>query len=151
LKPVCPVVPRALFPPHHTSHHTRTHSLTHVQDGYTLERVNVYGLIDGVHETVVIPGAECYVGRNDNPSFSQSVSPCRAGLSSHFSILTQRFTPSKKKKNSLHALVSSTLQLVLSRSASFQIQFGMPRARRARTRYGFRYSWNARGGRLLCP
>ena len=42
----------------------------HAQDGYTLERVDVYGLIDGVHETVVIPGAECYVGRNDNPSFS---------------------------------------------------------------------------------
>lgn len=41
----------------------------HAQDGYTLERVDVYGLIDGVHETVVIPGAECYVGRNDNPSF----------------------------------------------------------------------------------
>jgi cation transport protein ChaC len=40
------------------------------QDGYTLERVDVYGLIDGVHEIVVIPGAECYVGRNDNPSFS---------------------------------------------------------------------------------
>jgi cation transport protein ChaC len=42
----------------------------HAQDGYTLERVDVYGLIDGVNETVVIPGAECYVGRNDNPSFS---------------------------------------------------------------------------------
>jgi cation transport protein ChaC len=39
------------------------------KDGYTLERVDVYGLVDGVHETVVIPGAECYVGRNDNPSF----------------------------------------------------------------------------------
>jgi hypothetical protein len=46
----------------------RHHALA--QDGYTLERVDVYGLIDGVHETVVIPGAECYVGRNDNPSFS---------------------------------------------------------------------------------
>jgi len=45
-----------------------------VQDGYTLERVDVYGLIDGVHETVVIPGAECYVGRNDNPSFVRSES-----------------------------------------------------------------------------
>jgi len=39
------------------------------KDGYTLERVDVYGLVDGGHETVVIPGAECYVGRNDNPSF----------------------------------------------------------------------------------
>jgi len=41
------------------------------KDGYTLERVDVYGLVDGVHETVVIPGAECYVGRNDNPSFAR--------------------------------------------------------------------------------
>ncbi|KAH9992497.1 ChaC-like protein [Russula compacta] len=39
------------------------------KDGYTLERVDVYGLVDGVHETVVIPGVECYVARNDNPSF----------------------------------------------------------------------------------
>ncbi len=51
----------------------------HAQDGYTLESVDIYGLIDGVHETVVIPGAECYVGRNDNPSFSSCGSlsiPC---------------------------------------------------------------------------
>lgn len=54
---------------------------TTLQDGYTLERVDVYGLIDGVHETMVIPGAECYVGRNDNPSFS----PCNFFL---FSIPT---------------------------------------------------------------
>ncbi|KAI0286417.1 ChaC-like protein [Russula brevipes] len=39
------------------------------KDGYTLERVDVYGLVDGAHDAVVIPGAECYVGRNDNPSF----------------------------------------------------------------------------------
>ena len=64
-----------------------------MQDGYTLERVNVYGLIDGVHETVVISGAECYVGRNDNPSFSQSV--WFFLLTSLF--LTQRFIPAKKK------------------------------------------------------
>ncbi|KAI0297521.1 ChaC-like protein [Multifurca ochricompacta] len=38
------------------------------KDGYTLERVDVYGLVDG-QETIVMPGAECYVGRNDNPSF----------------------------------------------------------------------------------
>ncbi|KAI9510700.1 ChaC-like protein, partial [Russula earlei] len=39
------------------------------KDGYTLERVDVYGLVGGAHERVLIPGAECYVGRNDNPSF----------------------------------------------------------------------------------
>ena len=55
-----------------------THSLTHSlvatapQDGYTLERVDVYGLVDGAHETVVISSAECYVARSDNPSFSVS-------------------------------------------------------------------------------
>jgi hypothetical protein len=80
---------------------SKTHSAGrhHAQDGYTLERVDVYGLIDGVHETVVIPGAECYVGRNDNPSFSS----CRLSLFhihtgytgvSHF--FPQPF-PSKKK------------------------------------------------------
>jgi len=44
------------------------------KDGYTLERVDVYGLVhDGDHdeprEAVVISGVECYVARNDNPSF----------------------------------------------------------------------------------
>jgi len=40
------------------------------KDGYTLERVDVYGLVDGAREAVVIlPGAECYVAQNDNPSF----------------------------------------------------------------------------------
>ena len=42
------------------------------QDGYTLERVDVYGRVDGVHEPVVTSSAECYVARNDNPSFSAS-------------------------------------------------------------------------------
>ena len=59
LRAPCPVVQNSLKVGRH-----------HAQDGYTLERVDIYGLIDGVHETVVIPGAECYVGRNDNPSFS---------------------------------------------------------------------------------
>jgi hypothetical protein len=46
------------------------------QDGYTLERVDIYGPIgDGLHETVVMPGVECYVGRNDNPSFSSCGRP----------------------------------------------------------------------------
>jgi hypothetical protein len=47
------------------------------QDGYTLERVDVYGLVDGrhEHEMVVVQGAECYVGRNDNPSFSACTTP----------------------------------------------------------------------------
>lgn len=50
------------------------------KDGYTLERVDVHGppaapLGGGTsgeeegRETVLVRGAECYVGRNDNPSF----------------------------------------------------------------------------------
>ncbi|KAJ3550011.1 hypothetical protein NM688_g5116 [Phlebia brevispora] len=38
------------------------------KDGYTLEELDIYGLIDG-QEVVVIHKAFCYVGRNDNPSF----------------------------------------------------------------------------------
>ncbi|KAI0311119.1 ChaC-like protein, partial [Amylostereum chailletii] len=38
------------------------------QDGYTMEQVAVYGVVDG-EERVLIPDAICYVGRNDNPSF----------------------------------------------------------------------------------
>ncbi|CCM04844.1 uncharacterized protein FIBRA_07037 [Fibroporia radiculosa] len=38
------------------------------KDGYTLEELNVWGIVDGV-EQVVIHNAFCYVGRNDNPSF----------------------------------------------------------------------------------
>jgi hypothetical protein len=93
----------------------------HAQDGYTLERVDVYGLIDGVHETVVIPGAECYVGRNDNPSFSS----CR---SFHLFHLYRRFTflPSKFFLVCLKTLNASRLQLVRSRSARFRILSGVP-------------------------
>jgi hypothetical protein len=82
----------------------------HSQDGYTLERVDVYGLIDGVHETVVIPGAECYVGRNDNPSFSS------CGLS--LPHIYQRFTFLPKK------ILAD--QLVRSRSANFRMLSGVP-------------------------
>ncbi|KAH9855622.1 ChaC-like protein [Lenzites betulinus] len=38
------------------------------KDGYTLEKLNVYGLVEG-HERVLIDNAYCYVGRPDNPSF----------------------------------------------------------------------------------
>ncbi|OBZ70490.1 Glutathione-specific gamma-glutamylcyclotransferase [Grifola frondosa] len=38
------------------------------KDGYTLEELDVYGLVGG-REKVVIHRAFCYVGRNDNPSF----------------------------------------------------------------------------------
>ncbi|KAI0356477.1 ChaC-like protein [Trametes cingulata] len=38
------------------------------KDGYTLEEVDIYGLVHG-HEQVIIPKAYCYVGRPDNPSF----------------------------------------------------------------------------------
>ncbi|VDB85107.1 unnamed protein product [Peniophora sp. CBMAI 1063] len=38
------------------------------KDGYTMEQVNLYGVVDG-KETVIIHDCVCYVGRNDNPSF----------------------------------------------------------------------------------
>lgn len=38
------------------------------KDGYTLETVDVYSMERGC-EKVMIRGALCYVGRNDNPSF----------------------------------------------------------------------------------
>ncbi|KAJ7082599.1 ChaC-like protein [Mycena epipterygia] len=36
------------------------------QDGYTMETMPIYGVVDGV-EAAIIPN--CYVGRKDNPSF----------------------------------------------------------------------------------
>ncbi|KAH9927162.1 ChaC-like protein [Epithele typhae] len=38
------------------------------KDGYTLEGVDVHGIVDG-HEHIVLPKTFCYVGRPDNPSF----------------------------------------------------------------------------------
>ncbi|KAF9463169.1 ChaC-like protein [Collybia nuda] len=38
------------------------------KDGYTMETLDIYGMDDGV-EKVIIHGAICYVGRDDNPSF----------------------------------------------------------------------------------
>ncbi|KII86273.1 hypothetical protein PLICRDRAFT_283633 [Plicaturopsis crispa FD-325 SS-3] len=39
------------------------------KDGYTLESVDIYGHDENGQEKLVIQGAECYVGREDNPSF----------------------------------------------------------------------------------
>ncbi|KAK0448444.1 ChaC-like protein [Desarmillaria tabescens] len=41
------------------------------KDGYTMETIDIHGLdpSDGRTEKVIIHGAYCYVGRNDNPSF----------------------------------------------------------------------------------
>ncbi|KZV75229.1 ChaC-like protein [Peniophora sp. CONT] len=38
------------------------------KDGYTMEEVDLYGVVDG-KETVIMHDCVCYVGRNDNPSF----------------------------------------------------------------------------------
>ncbi|KAJ7080974.1 ChaC-like protein [Mycena belliarum] len=38
------------------------------KDGYTMETIPIYGIVDGV-EAVIIQSAYCYVGRKDNPSF----------------------------------------------------------------------------------
>ncbi|KIK51966.1 hypothetical protein GYMLUDRAFT_100912 [Collybiopsis luxurians FD-317 M1] len=39
------------------------------KDGYTLEKVDVWGVDSNGEEKVVQHGVRCYVGRNDNPSF----------------------------------------------------------------------------------
>ncbi|KAI0028534.1 ChaC-like protein, partial [Vararia minispora EC-137] len=41
------------------------------KDGYTLEQVDIYGIVDGI-ERVLTHDAVCYVGRSDNPSFDGS-------------------------------------------------------------------------------
>ena len=112
----------------------QTHSIwsSPCQDGYTLERVDVYGLVDGVRETVVIPGAECYVGRNDNPSFSSSIlSPAPRLQSVSYS------PPLPSLTNFFFGtfLVMTNLQLVRSRSANFRKLSGVPWVRQAQTRY----------------
>lgn len=76
------------------------------KDGYTLERVDVYGLIDGVHETVVIPGAECYVGRNDNPSFIGS-----EPLGALSDIIWRSVGPSGPNKDYLYNLAAAVRAL----------------------------------------
>ncbi|TFK98065.1 ChaC-like protein [Pterulicium gracile] len=38
------------------------------KDGYTMETIDIWGVVDG-EEKVILPGAHCYVGRSDNPSF----------------------------------------------------------------------------------
>ncbi|KAM5531947.1 hypothetical protein V8D89_011478 [Ganoderma adspersum] len=38
------------------------------KDGYTLEEVDIYGLVDGL-EQIILLKTFCYVGRPDNPSF----------------------------------------------------------------------------------
>ncbi|KAF8502871.1 ChaC-like protein-domain-containing protein [Russula emetica] len=76
------------------------------KDGYTLERVDVYGLIDGVHETVVIPGAECYVGRNDNPSFIGS-----EPLSELSDIIWRAVGPSGPNKDYVYNLAAAVRAL----------------------------------------
>nr|VWO95205.1 MTP1 [Ganoderma boninense] len=41
------------------------------KDGYTLEEVDIYGLVHG-QEQIILP--KCYVGRPDNPSFCKCLS-----------------------------------------------------------------------------
>jgi len=38
------------------------------KDGYTMEELDIYGIIDG-QESVIVHKAYCYVGKPDNPSF----------------------------------------------------------------------------------
>ena len=96
------------------------------QDGYTLERVDVHGptttpLLNNSEQrhhsaapTVLVRGAECYVGRNDNPSFGASVRSLPGCL--------------------LH-LKRTIMQLGRSHSKSSRIRSGAPWARPDAIRY----------------
>ncbi|KAF8060745.1 ChaC-like protein [Lyophyllum atratum] len=75
------------------------------KDGYNMETLDIYGM-DGDEETVIIHGAFCYVGRNDNPSFIGS-EPLDA--------LSQRIWssvgPSGRNKDYLYHLVAAVRDL----------------------------------------
>ncbi|EMD40618.1 hypothetical protein CERSUDRAFT_148815 [Gelatoporia subvermispora B] len=75
------------------------------KDGYTLEQVDIWNLTDGV-EKVVIPGAFCYVGRNDNPSFIGS-EPIDL-LAEH---IWKSVGPSGRNKDYLYKLAEAVRQL----------------------------------------
>jgi hypothetical protein len=79
----------------------------------------------------VIPGAECYVGRNDNPSFS----PCGSFLL-HPGLLNISVSHCPAHPGTIKKTIKKfRLKLARSRSACFRKLSGMPLARRARTRY----------------
>ncbi|KAF8187591.1 ChaC-like protein [Mycena galopus ATCC 62051] len=39
------------------------------KDGYTMESMPIYGIVDGAETTIIQHASPCYVGRKDNPSF----------------------------------------------------------------------------------
>jgi hypothetical protein len=88
-----------------------------VQDGHTLERIDVHGGSETA-PAVLMHGAECYVGRNDNPSESFSLA-----FSAYISPLP------------MPPLFEHTLQLGRSCLKSRLIRFGTPWARRGAIRY----------------
>ncbi|OCH90723.1 ChaC-like protein [Obba rivulosa] len=75
------------------------------KDGYTLEEIDVWNLADG-KEQIVIPGAFCYVGRNDNPSFIGS-EPLDL-LAEH---IWKSVGPSGRNKDYLYKLTESVREL----------------------------------------
>ncbi|KAL9715592.1 hypothetical protein Ac2012v2_000034 [Leucoagaricus gongylophorus] len=39
------------------------------KDGYTMETLDIYGIVDGRERVIIHNAFQCYVGLNDNPSF----------------------------------------------------------------------------------
>ncbi|KAI0040144.1 ChaC-like protein [Auriscalpium vulgare] len=75
------------------------------KDGYTLEHVDIHGVVDG-HEQVVVPNAVCYVGRNDNPSFLGS-----EPLDALAATIWRSEGPSGRNKDYLYNLVAAVRNL----------------------------------------
>ncbi|PBK61493.1 ChaC-like protein [Armillaria solidipes] len=78
------------------------------KDGYTMETIDIHGLdfADGKTDKVIIRGAYCYVGRNDNPSFiGAEPLPILAET------IWKSVGPSGPNKDYLYSLVSAVRQL----------------------------------------
>jgi len=75
------------------------------KDGYTLELVDVYGVVDG-EERAILHKTECYVGRNDNPSFVGSTP-----LDELAAVIWRSAGPSGPNKEYLYNLATSIRHL----------------------------------------
>ncbi|KAI1789065.1 ChaC-like protein [Ganoderma leucocontextum] len=75
------------------------------KDGYTLEEVDIYGLVDG-QEHIILPKTFCYVGRPDNPSFLGS-----EPIDELAERIRHSFGPSGPNKEYLYKLAESVRRL----------------------------------------
>ncbi|KAF9561519.1 ChaC-like protein [Agrocybe pediades] len=76
------------------------------KDGYTMETLDIYGIGSDGKEQVIIHNAQCYVGRNDNPSFIGSEPLDQLGYT-----IWKSVGPSGPNKEYLYKLVESVREL----------------------------------------